>query len=227
MITMGDIFFYYEKHLDTVLAFHLIISLVVSYFISVYALKRFQKSTKIIDKKDDLRMKQVEDKSLIYKFLFKASLHKYNQLTLFLFSFLFNFSVPFLGYLFTLWIFWYMINVKYEEKLLDTNVLNLDDFGESFLEVERLFGEGSMINMMNNEYVPKTKKLKALSTLSSNNSPVSLQVVKQTLASSDDEIRMFGYAIINKAEKALNEKINENLAIISKEVSKGDKKMNK
>jgi len=117
-----------------------------------------------------------------------------------------------------------MINVKYEEKLLDTNVLNLDEFDESFLEVERLFGEGSMINMMNNEYVPKTKKLKALSTLSSNNSPVSLQVVQQTLASSDDEIRMFGYAIINKAEKALNEKINENLAFISKEFSKGDKK---
>jgi len=221
---MGDIFFCYEKYLDIVLAFHLIISLVVSYFISVYALKRFKKSTELIDKKDDLRLKQVEDKSFIYKFLFKASLHKYNQLTLFLFSFLFNFSVPFLGYFFTIWIFWYMINVKYEEKLLNTNVLNLDEFGESFLEVERLFGEGSMINMMNNEYVPKTKKLKALSTLSSNNSPISLQVVKQTLASPDDEIRMFGYAIINKAEKALNEKINENLAIISKEVSKGDKK---
>ena len=221
---MGDLFFYYEEYLYIILAVHLIISLVLSYFISVYALKRFKKSSKTIDEKDELRLKQVEDKSFIYRFLFKASLHRYNQLTLFLFSLLFNISIPFLGYFFTIWLFWYMVKVKYEEKILDTNVLDLDEFGESFLEVERLFGEGSMISMMNNEYVPRSKKLKALSTLSSNNAPVSLQVVKQTLASSDDEIRMFGYAIINKAEKALNEKINENLAIISKEVSKGNKK---
>lgn len=224
MIIMGNLFFYYEEYLYIILAVHLIISLVLSYFISVYALKRFKKSSKTIDEKDELRLKQIEDKSFIYRFLFKASLHRYNQLTLFLFSLLFNISIPFLGYFFTIWLFWYMVNVKYEEKILDTNVLDLDEFGESFLEVERLFGEGSMISMMNNEYVPRSKKLKALSTLASNNTPINLRVVKQTLASTDDEIRMFGYAIINKAEKALNDKINKNISIISKEREKGDKK---
>jgi hypothetical protein len=117
-----------------------------------------------------------------------------------------------------------MLNVKYEEKIVNTNVLDLDEFNESFLKVERLFGEGSMINMMNNEYIPKSKKLKALSTLASSNSPVSLQVVKQTLSSNDDEIRMFGYAIINKAEKNINLKIDENLSIIAKEIAKGNNK---
>ena len=215
---------YYEEQLDVLLVLHVVISFVVSYLISVYALKRFKKSTETIDERDKLRIEQIKDKSFIYKFFFKVSLHKHNQLSLFLFSFLFNLSIPLLGYFFTLWIFWYMVNVKYAEKLLETNVLNFDEFSETFLKVERLFGEGSMINIMSNNYVSKSHKVKALSSLLSDNSPVSLQIVKETLASPDDEIRMFGYAIINKAEKALNKKINENLALTAQELEKGDKK---
>ena len=217
-------FVYYQNHVYILLLIHLLISLVVSLAISFYALKRFKKSTKKIDALDAHRLKSIEDKSWFFKFLYRASLHKNNQIAIFLFSFLFNISVPFLGYFFTIWIFWYMVNVKYEEKIIDTNILDLDEFQESFLEVERLFGEGSLINIMNNEYIPRSKKLKALSTLANSQSPVSLRVIKQTLSSKDDEIRMFGYAIINKAETAINSKINKNLAIISKEVAKGDAK---
>jgi hypothetical protein len=217
-------FVFYEHHLDTILIIHLIISILFSLLISFYALKRFKKSTAKIDLQDQQRLQGIENKSWFFKLLFKASLHKNNQIAIFLFTFLFNISVPFLGYFFTLWIFWYMVNVKYEEKILDTNILDLDEFQESFLEVERLFGEGSMINIMNNDYIPKSKKLKALSTLAAANSPMSLHVVKQTLSSKDDEIRMFGYAIINKAETAINSSINKNLAIISEEVAKGEQK---
>ncbi len=217
-------FIFYENHLHIILLIHLLLSILFSLFISFYALKRFKKSTKKIDLQDKKRVKSIEDKSWIFKTLYKASLHKNNQIAIFLFSFLFNISLPFLGYFFTLWIFWYMVNVKYEEKIIDTNILDLDEFQESFLEVERLFGEGSMINIMNNDYIPKSKKLKALSSLAAANSPISLNVVKQTLSSRDDEIRMFGYAIINKAETAINSSINKNLAIISKEITKDDAK---
>jgi len=217
-------FHYYENHVHILLLLHLLISLVVSLAISFYALKRFKKSTKEIDALDAHRLKSIEDKSWFFKFLYRASLHKNNQVAIFLFSFLFNISVPFLGSFFALWIFWYMVNVKYEEKIIDTNILDLDEFQESFLEVERLFGEGSLLNIMNNEYIPRSKKLKALSTLANSHSPVNLKVVKQTLSSKDDEIRMFGYAIINKAETAINSKINKNLAVISQEVAQGDAK---
>ena len=217
-------FVYYEHHVYILLFIHLLLSLIVSLFISFYALKRFKKSTQKIDELDAHRLHQIEEKGWFFKFLYRASLHKYNQITIFLFSFLFNISVPFLGYFFTIWIFWYMVNVKYEEKIIDTNILDLDEFQESFLEVERLFGESSMINIMNNEYIPRPKKIKALSTLANTNSPMSLQLVKQTLSSKDDEIRMFGYAIINKAETNINSKINKNLAIISEEMAKGDAK---
>ena len=221
---MSNPFVFYEHHLDIILIIHLIISILFSLLVSFYALKRFKKSTKKIDALDEQRLKSIQDKSWFFRTLYKASLHKNNQIAIFLFSLLFNISVPFLGYFFTLWIFWYMVNVKYEEKILDTNILDLDEFQESFLEVERLFGEGSMINIMNNDYIPKSKKLKALSTLAAANSPMSLHVVKQTLSSKDDEIRMFGYAIINKAETAINSSINKNLAIISNEVAKGAQK---
>ena len=224
MIMASNPFVYYEHHVDIILLIHLIISFFVSLLISFYALKRFKKSTKKIDLQDAHRVADIQDCSWFFKILFKASLHKNNQIAIFLFSFLFNLSVPFLGYFFTLWVFWYMVNVKYEEKVLDTNILDLDEFQDSFLEVERLFGEGSMINIMNNDYIPKSKKIKALSALANTNSPMSLQVVKQTLSSRDDEIRMFGYTIINKAETAINSKINKNLAIISSETTKGEAK---
>ena len=227
MIMASNPFVYYEQHVDTILLIHLIISFFISLLISFYALKRFKKSTKKIDLQDAHRVAGIQNRSWFFKVLFKASLHKNNQIAIFLFSFLFNLSVPFLGYFFTLWIFWYMANVKYEEKVLDTNILDLDEFQDSFLEVERLFGEGSMINIMTNDYIPKSKKIKALSALANTNSPMSLQVVKQTLSSRDDEIRMFGYTIINKAETAINSKINKNLAIISSEIAKGEAKSKK
>ncbi|WP_297443353.1 hypothetical protein [Sulfurimonas sp.] len=221
---MTNLFGYYEEYIYIILIVHLVISVVLAFVISIYALKRFEKSSKKIDAKDALRLTQTEDKSWFYKLLFKASLHKNNQIGIFIFTLFFNISIPFLGYFFTLWLFWYMVNVKYEKQVLDTNILDLDEFKNSFLKVERVFGEGSMINMMNNAYVPKSKKLKALATLASYITPISLQIVKQTLSSKDDEIRMFGYAVINKAEKQLNEKMNAQLAIIAEEVGKGEQK---
>ena len=160
----------------------------------------------------------------VFKFLFKLSLHKNNQRTIFVFFFLFNISIPFLGYFFTIWIAWYLLHVKYKQKAISTNVLNLDEFSVTFLKVERIFGEGSMQDLLTNEYAPKSKKIKALSSLSNNISPANLQIIRQTLSSTDDEIRMFGYAVINKAEKSLNQKIDGYLEIISSESVKNDKK---
>ncbi|MDQ7066889.1 MAG: hypothetical protein Q9M40_02175 [Sulfurimonas sp.] len=46
------------------------------------------------------------------------------------------------------------------------------------------------------------------------------RVIRQTLTSKDDEIRMFGYAILNKAEKSLSMKINRSLEIFNEENNK-------
>jgi len=208
---------------------YILFTIVLSFIISKYALKRFKKSGLDIVEKDRQRLLNMQKKKWFSQLLFKISLHKNNQIAIFLFTITLNIALPFIGYFVTVWLFWYMLNVTYDKKVLDTNILNLDEFKSSFLKVERTFGEGSMINLIGNAYIPKSKKIRALSMLATNTSPLSLSIVKQTLTSDDDEIRMFGYAILNKTEKALNEKINLNLDIIRlksmKEENKDHKKI--
>ncbi len=219
-----NLFLFYENNIEIIYVIHVLISLILSFFISIYISKRFIEKSEKVDKIDKDRLDEIYFRNWIFKFLFKISLHKNNKITSFLFFFLFNLSIPFAGYLFSIWVALYLMNVTYEKKVANTNMLNLDEFGTSFLKVERIFGEGSMSDLMTSKYAPKSKKLKALSSLATNISPTNLRIIRQTLTSTDDEIRMFGYAIINKAEKILNQKINKQLDIIYNESKKGDNK---
>ncbi|PHQ90304.1 MAG: hypothetical protein COB42_05370 [Sulfurimonas sp.] len=221
---MNNIFSFYEEHTLVLYSIHLIISFIISLFACVYISKRFMKTSTEIDAKDAQRLKSILFHSSFFKLLFTVSLHKNNQISIFFFIFLFNITIPLFGYLFSLWISWYLINVKYPIKIENTNILNLDEFKMSFLKVQRIFGEGSMSDLMTSIDAPKSKKLIALSSLANNISPANIQVVRQTLSSTDDEIRMFGYAVINKAETALNQKINRQLSIVRQENLKGERK---
>lgn len=200
-----------EPYISILIIVHIIISLFLSIILTLYAAKRFQTSSEEIDKRDQARLDEISEHSRIFKALFRVSLHKNNKITSTLFLFLFNLSLPVVGYPLSTWIAIYLRKVTYDKKVTNTNILNLDEFGMSFLKVERIFGEGSMMNLMSNPYSAKSKKLKALSSLATSTSPANLRIVKQTLSSTDDEIRMFGYAIINKTEKGLNTKINSHL----------------
>ena len=194
---------------------HIVISLVLAFILAKYTSKRFQKDSAKIALVDKKRLEEIKNKKIIFKLFFQFSLHKYNYLTNVLFIFMLNLSLPVIGYIISIWISWYLENIVYEDKVSHTSILNLDEFGISFLKVERIFGEGSMGDLMTSEYAPKSKKLRALSSLANNISPVNLKIIRQTLTSTDDEIRMFGYAVINKAEQALNVKINTQLEIFS------------
>jgi len=220
---MNNIFALCEQYIDIIVLLHVTVSLLLAYFASVYLLKRFKTSGKEIEEEDKKRLDVIAEESWIFKLLFTISLHKYNQTAAFLFLFLFNTSIPFLGYFFTLWLIWYMVNIKYEKSVAHTNIINLDEFQTTFLKVSRVFGEGSLINLMDNHYVPQSKKIKALSILASSDTPVSLHIIKQTLTSTDDEVRMFGYAILNKTEKSINARIDTYLQVIYSQNSKTDK----
>ncbi len=220
---MNNIFSLYEQYIGIIISLHVIVSLLLAYMSSLYLLKRFKTSGKELEEKDKKRLDAIAEQSPVFRFLFKISLHKNNQKATFLFVFLFNISIPFLGYLFTLWIVWYLVNIKYEKSVAHTNIINLDEFQATFLKVSRVFGEGSLINLMDNHYVPQSKKIKALSTLASSDTPVSLHIIKQTLTSTDDEVRMFGYAILNKTEKSINARIDAYLQVIYNQISKTQK----
>ena len=227
MIIMDNLLNFMQEYFLVLFFIHILLSLVLSFGISKYALKRFKKSGAEVVAKDKQRLLYMHKKKWFPQLLFKISLYQNNQIAIFLFTITLNIALPFIGYFVTVWLFWYMLNIKYDKRVLDTNILNLDEFKSSFLKVERTFGEGSMINLIRNAYIPKSKKIRALSMLATNTSPLSLSIVKQTLTSDDDEIRMFGYAILNKTEKALNEKINSNLDIIRLESIKGQNKDHK
>ena len=220
--TVNEFFSLIAHHIFVVLALHLVVSIVLSFVVSKIILKRFVKHSKKVDAEDKKRLAENALRPRINRLFFQISLHKNNQIAIFVFMLLFNISIPFLGYFFTLWVTWFLVNVKYKKKTVTTNMLNLDEFEMSFLKVERTFGEGSMNDLMLSTYASKSKKLKALSSLAANLSPANLKIIRQTLASTDDEVRMFGYAIINKAETALNQKINLHLDIIYAQAKKGE-----
>jgi len=210
-----------EPYVIVLYLFHTVISLVLAIVLSAFTATRFKRESEAILARDARRLKEVSYRGYIYRKLFNVSLHKNNRVTNIIFIFLLNFAMPVIGYAISAWITWYLKNVTYEKRVSNTNILNLDEFGVSFLKVERIFGEGSMIDLMNSKYAPRSKKLKALSSLSASLTPANLRIIKTTLSSTDDEIRMFGYATINKAEKSLSLKINKYLEIYKEEQENG------
>ncbi|QOP40341.1 hypothetical protein [Sulfurimonas marina] len=183
----------------------------MAFILAKYVQKRFISSSYKVNKQDLHRLQAIVDESNFYKRLFRFSLHKNNFRSSLLYFFIFIFSMPLLGYVTSIILARLMVQMEYAEKISNTNILNLDEFGISFLEVERVFGEGSLNDLIHSKYAPKSKKLRALNVLSTNISPANLRIIKQTLSSTDDEIRMFGYAIIDKAEKRLAKNINKEL----------------
>jgi len=199
-----------DQNFFIVLTLHTIISILISLGVAYYIKKRFV--TTGFEKEDLHRLQMMTNKTRFHRLLFHASLHRHNFKSSFNYFVIFNFSMPLLGYIASLWFAWHLVHVKYEKKAISSGMINLDEFTISFIEVKRIFGEGSFNNLINNKYVPTQKKIYALGILASNLSPANLKIIKQTLSSPEDEVRMFGYATINKAEQKLARSINAQLA---------------
>ncbi len=139
---------------------------------------------------------------------------------IFIFMLLLNISIPIIGYFFSVWISYYMIHVKHKKAIKDINIIDLEEFGRYFLKIQRIFGEGSMLELMQNDYAPTSLKIKALVAMSENISKNNISIIKQTLSNSDDEIRLYSFAIIDKLEKNLNKQIHHNMDALHKTKNK-------
>ncbi|WP_345991083.1 hypothetical protein [Sulfurimonas sp. HSL-1716] len=139
--------------------------------------------------------------------LYLKSRFSSSRIQSFVFFLLFNFSMPVIGYISSLWISYYLKNGTYTQKIKKTTLLDLEEFEYNFINIHREFGEGSVQDMLLNRYVPTEKKIKALASLSDNMSQGNMHIIKNTLISSDDEVRLYGFAIIDKTERELNGKI--------------------
>ena len=223
---MNDIILFLNSNFVVAYFLHMIVSFVLAWQLAKFTRIRYPTDTTTAKKIDEKRSQEVMLYSKIFLYFFQISLHKNNYKANVAFLFLVSLFLPGIGYLFVVWITFYLRHAKYDKRVSSTNILNLDEFRNSFMKVERIFGEGSMADLMTSPYAPKSKKLKALSSLASHTSAANLRIIRQTLFSTDDEIRMFGYAIINKAEQAVNTKMNRQLNILTEESEKDPSQQN-
>jgi tetratricopeptide (TPR) repeat protein len=131
------------------------------------------------------------------------------QRILFLFFLFFNISLPLIGYLFTLFLGYYLLHVRYEPALINTKMLNMEELDQNFPQVKRSFGEGSMVELMSNELAVHGLRMKALSAMAENMTQKNIGMIKHSLSDRDDELRLYSFSLISSMEYGLNNKIHE------------------
>ncbi len=197
----------------TLLLLHIFFSMLIAFTVAQYIKRRFV--TTGYEHKDFKRLQLVTNKTRFHRLLFFASLHRNNTKSSFNYFFIFNFSMPVLGYIASIWYAWQLVHTTYKTKNVNTNSLDLGEFDISFLEVKRTFGEGAFNDFILNKKKSAQQKVYALNILANNLTPKNLRIIKQSLSSPEDEVRMFGYAIINKAEQKIAKSINTELELFN------------
>lgn len=127
------------------------------------------------------------------------------------FFWFFNVGVPVLGYFFSAWIIYYLRTVEYATVIHNTRQLNLDELDQEYPEVRRVFGEGSMQELISNELAPAKLKLRALVALADKITNKNVSLIKHSLSDKNDEVRLFSFALIDKLERDINDSIHKTL----------------
>jgi len=130
-----------------------------------------------------------------------------------LFFWMFNMSLPLIGYLMTVWLVYYLTYVKYEKQLTNTHSINMIDFENEFPKVIRLFGEAAMEKLLSEDISSSSIKMKALVSLSDNASRTDVALIKSSLSDRNDEVRLYSFAVIDKLERGINGQIHEKLKL--------------
>jgi len=146
--------------------------------------------------------------SLVATFFLRQR-YKDSKKLIFLLALFFNIAIPFVGYFFTVWMVYYLLHIKYSKVLKNTKMLNMQELDREFPNVKRLFGEGSMVELMSNADVPKAMRMKALSVVSENMSRKNISLIKHSLSDRDDEIRLYSFSLIDNMEQDINSKIHQ------------------
>lgn len=123
-----------------------------------------------------------------------------------------NFSILSFGFLltlvFVLFGFRYMSRSR-DELLIEK--ISFNQISDSFPEIKRIFGEGSLTTTLSNDQTLSSKKIKALTTLNNTKNPEAMRQIKQSLGDASDEVRLYSFSLIDNFEKELNHKIHNGL----------------
>ena len=135
--------------------------------------------------------------------------YKDNEKHSFFFILFFNLALPFIGYLFSIWLIYYLLYIKHAKILRNTKSINMEELDQEFPTVKRAFGEGSMVDLMGNSLAPQELRMKALSAMAENMTQKNVALIKNSLSERDDEIRLYSFSLIDKMEHGINSKIHE------------------
>lgn len=141
--------------------------------------------------------------------VFLSRRYKDSKSMIFLLALFFNIIIPLLGYVLTLWMLYYLLHVKYAKVLKHTKTLNMQELDHEFPNVKRLFGEGSMVELMSNPDAPRALRMRALSVVSQDMSRKNIALIKHSLADKDDEVRLYSFSLIDNLEQDINTKIHQ------------------
>ncbi len=120
-------------------------------------------------------------------------------------------AMPIIGYLFGAWIIYYLRNVRYDKRLTHTRYIDMDDFQSEFVQIKRIFGEASISELLNGTNSSSALKTKALASVSDHINQKNINLIKRSLSDSDDEVRLYSFALIDGMERDINDKIHQML----------------
>lgn len=125
-----------------------------------------------------------------------------------MFFFVVGVALPIIGVLFSLWIVLLLKYKPVKKESVDVKMIDMGVLYLSFPVTKRRFGEGAMMLMMKNRHAPVNMKLRALAAMENDINRHRLAIIRHALSDRNDEVRLFGFSIIDKMEKRINEEIN-------------------
>ena len=143
--------------------------------------------------------------------LLLPSKYKIHKKEIFLFFLIMNVSLLFMGTLITIVILLFglsMATTKSSKPVYE--VINFEEYSSSFPMVHSKFHEGVLaISANHKEEISSEEKIKSLKILYDSNAQGNIGRVKEFLADSSDETRLYAFALVSAYEKRLNIQIKE------------------
>jgi len=96
----------------------------------------------------------------------------------YLFFLLFMLVVPFIGWLFAFWIAWVLRSTQVPEENLAMKTIHLEEYFVAFPKVHRRFGEGALYSLTQQQKLPSTIGIVALTMLAEFKDKISFRILR-------------------------------------------------
>lgn len=142
--------------------------------------------------------------SLICSILLPSKVSKQAFLKNLLTIFLLIFLIPVIGYFLIPFLFLYLLRKEHIENIDYLKLPIKDITMEKIKAKPRKFGEAALTQLVKNKQINNENFIFIISNFIH---PQTINAIKQALASSNDEVRLYAFSILAKSENEINEKV--------------------